>query len=590
MEGIEYLKNLQNLQNLQIMYSIIPEEALANIGKLENLTGLTINNTLFSGNNTTAKLLNMQINDGPIESVMMVPIDNNINLLPLSSLGKLENLYITITGTQQNAAYSYSPRTHFDIAGLGRLTSLKNLTLGDFPEVDDSSFDFLRNLTRLKNLSLYSASLNNVESIATLPNLTSLNLNDTYVTDFGPIIDKTYFTGASSLKNNIPTQYYWTETVNDETVKKMTLHTNIKNVGEISSVGFTTINGFQGTFSIDQYRVENGEIVIDFIVKAPRAFNLYSWLTGQWDNAHYGIVYGINFKTSNNKTISYSVNPINVGKTIILDENYEGGNRINQYCHPLAKIEEPDTSQFTRAGYTLLGWFVDKEATEAFNFNTDTTENLTLYAKWDKIQTHTVTFETNGGMDINPILEVPHSSIITEPISPSKINHDFEGWYKEPTFETLWNFQQDVAEKDITLYAKWNKSTQYYTVSFESNGGTAINSINNIEEGKTITKPENPTKEGYTFISWHKDTNLNNNWNFEKDSVNDNITLYAKWQKNEQSVTSNLEDSQNSQTGTLSIALPKTGNTNNIIAYIAILTGTLTLVLYVFNRKQHKNK
>ena len=523
---------------------------------------------------------------------MIVSVDNHIDLSPLSTLGKLENLYITITGMQQNAAYSVSARTHFDVAGLGGLTALKNLTLGDFAEVDDPSYDFLRTLTQLKGLTIYSSPLNNVEAIATLPNLTSLNINDTYVTDFEPIIDKPYFTSASTLKNNIATQYYWTETVNGETVKKMTLHTNIKNVGDISNVGFTTINGFQGTFSIDSYRVENGEIVIDFIIKSPRSFNVYNWVTGAWDNAYYGIVYGINFTTANNKNISYSVNMINVGKTVVFDENYKGGNTINQYFHPLAKVEAPDASEFLREGYTLWGWYTDKETTEAFDFNTNTTENLTLYAKWDKVVIHTVTFEPNGGVALSPTLKTPHGSTITEPLSPTKKGYTFDGWYKEATFETLWNFQQDMVNNDITLYAKWNKIVAYYSVNFESNGGTPIVSINNIEEGKTVVKPEDPTREGYTFMGWCKDASLNSNWDFEKEPVDSNLTLYAKWQENGKPVPSKPETSklEESQTGTLSGELPKTDNTNNIIAYIAILGGSLTLALYSLNKRKNTNK
>ena len=280
----------------------------------------------------------------------------------------------------------------------------------------------------------------------------------------------------------------------------MTLHTNIKNVGDISNVGFTTINGFQGTFSIDNYRVENGEIVIDFILKAPLSFNVYNWVTGEWDNAYYGTVYGINFTTSNNKNISYSVNPINVGKTVVFDENYEGGKPTNQYYHPLAKIEEPNANEFSRDDYTLVGWYLDRETQEAFDFNTDTTDSLILYAKWEKVQIHTVTFEGNGSEVATPMIETPHGSPIKEPSAPTKPGYSFEGWYKEGTFEILWNFQEDVVNNDLTLYAKWNKTAISYTITFECNGGTTIPPINNIEEGKTILKPKDPIREGYTFI------------------------------------------------------------------------------------------
>lgn len=66
------------------------------------------------------------------------------------------------------------------------------------------------------------------------------------------------------------------------------------------------------------------------------------------------------------------------------------------------------------------------------------------------------------------------------------------------------------------------------TVRFETNGGTPIESITAIY-GELLSCPENPVREGKHLVGWFKDLHLTEEWNFETDTVNGNMTLYAKW-------------------------------------------------------------
>ena len=68
-------------------------------------------------------------------------------------------------------------------------------------------------------------------------------------------------------------------------------------------------------------------------------------------------------------------------------------------------------------------------------------------------------------------------------------------------------------------------ASKSYTVTFASNGGSAVPS-QTIEEGKKVSKPDDPTKSGYTFVEWTYD---GEKWNFENDTVAKDITLNAKW-------------------------------------------------------------
>ncbi len=66
-----------------------------------------------------------------------------------------------------------------------------------------------------------------------------------------------------------------------------------------------------------------------------------------------------------------------------------------------------------------------------------------------------------------------------------------------------------------------------YTVSFNSNGGTAFNS-QKISYGEKAVAPNDPSKMGYIFDGWYTDDTYVEEWNFNR-AVTDNITLYAKW-------------------------------------------------------------
>lgn len=65
-------------------------------------------------------------------------------------------------------------------------------------------------------------------------------------------------------------------------------------------------------------------------------------------------------------------------------------------------------------------------------------------------------------------------------------------------------------------------------VTFNSNGGTAV-APQTIAKGGKATKPANPTMDGYTFVNWYLDGKV---YDFNT-LVNEDITLYAQWKKND---------------------------------------------------------
>lgn len=70
-----------------------------------------------------------------------------------------------------------------------------------------------------------------------------------------------------------------------------------------------------------------------------------------------------------------------------------------------------------------------------------------------------------------------------------------------------------------------------YTVTFQSEGGSEVAS--QIRANTPAARPADPTKEGYTFIGWY---NGESEWNFA-DAVATDLTLTAKWQVNQYTIT-----------------------------------------------------
>lgn len=71
----------------------------------------------------------------------------------------------------------------------------------------------------------------------------------------------------------------------------------------------------------------------------------------------------------------------------------------------------------------------------------------------------------------------------------------------------------------------------YYTVTFDSRGGSAVES-QRIAEGNPIKRPDLPSYDGYNFLGWYEDEVAKDDlWNFDTDRVQKDMTLYAGWQK-----------------------------------------------------------
>ena len=74
-------------------------------------------------------------------------------------------------------------------------------------------------------------------------------------------------------------------------------------------------------------------------------------------------------------------------------------------------------------------------------------------------------------------------------------------------------------------------SVTYYTLHFETNGGSAITDMREENNTRISLTKYVPTRHGYTFIGWYSDHNLTNQ--VSEFSLTKNMTVYAGWRADE---------------------------------------------------------
>ena len=92
---------------------------------------------------------------------------------------------------------------------------------------------------------------------------------------------------------------------------------------------------------------------------------------------------------------------------------------------------------------------------------------------------------------------------------------------------------------EFTLVVPGTAPEVTYTVTFKTNGGTAVEK-QIVKPGEKINEPVQLTRSGYTFDGWYKDVKLTEKWDFEKDTVSADLTLYAKWNRNTTPATGDI--------------------------------------------------
>jgi uncharacterized repeat protein (TIGR02543 family) len=227
--------------------------------------------------------------------------------------------------------------------------------------------------------------------------------------------------------------------------------------------------------------------------------------TGRDDYYGHGIVDAFSAISSSMRTVYFNT----MGGTTVPSLMVVPGSTITLPADPL------------KEHHVFSGWYSDNTYTQAFDSEQTVNSSMTLYAKWTP-NVYTVTFNSDGGTAVQS-LSSSYGEVTAGPSDPTKEGHAFSGWYTSEG--TRFTFPANLA-KDIVLKAQWDIAS--YTVSFDSNGGSPVQS-ESVTYGETVSEPSSPTKEGHTFAGW--ETSDGSAFDFSS-AISSDTQLTARWTKN----------------------------------------------------------
>lgn len=188
------------------------------------------------------------------------------------------------------------------------------------------------------------------------------------------------------------------------------------------------------------------------------------------------------------------------------------------------------SGDMARTGYLFRGWNTQPDGSGTHHDPGSPlrlpAQNLILYAQWIAIR-YTVDFESGNGTGVGDIV-TDFNTTIEAPINPTQSGYTFIGWYKDPGLTIPWNFATDVVTSNISLYGKWK--INQYTITYNSNGGSAVPSVV-AYYNSSLVLPSTPNRSGYVFAGWFRGADLLVPWNFARDRVSSDMTLFARWLK-----------------------------------------------------------
>lgn len=149
----------------------------------------------------------------------------------------------------------------------------------------------------------------------------------------------------------------------------------------------------------------------------------------------------------------------------------------------------------------------------------------------DLREEYKITFQTNGGSQIEPQY-VKYGRLVTRPADdPTRTGYLFDGWYLN---SELFPFNSYQVYDDLTLLAHWKSMN--INLTLDANGGDVEYNTKTVTYGVDYVLPT-PTRANYTFDGWYLDDTLlcpmSGTWTFSKVD----ITLKARWAGTEAEIT-----------------------------------------------------
>lgn len=425
-----------------------------------------------------------------------------------------------------------------------------------------------------------------------------------FVNDDGTVLQKSdvlygdtaAYTGATPTKTS-SVQYDYTFAGWDKTFSEVTEATTY------TATYTSAVRSYAITFKNADAIVSSQTVAFGAMPTVPAAIDKaadaeYTYTWAGWADSNGDIYTGNDFEVSGEATYfatwtkvknKYEITFISEGVTLS-DEQIDYGTTPTMPADP---TKAPTTDK----SYTFDGWYDDATAG---NKITDFTvkAKMTYYAHFvEGPRTYAITFK-NGDTVVSS-QQVAYGELPTIPAAIDKpadaqYTYTWSGW-ADSNGDILTGNDFKVAG-DATYFATWTKALNVYTVTFS--GATVASQ--QVEYGKTVSKPADPTKEGYTFNGWYLADAV---YDFATPVTGD-ITLTARWTakgaSSSQPATSSSSSSTSSKPSSSSSSSSSssggtssdTGNKTGLIVGLSVGGGVLLVgggvgLFFFLKKKKH---
>lgn len=144
-----------------------------------------------------------------------------------------------------------------------------------------------------------------------------------------------------------------------------------------------------------------------------------------------------------------------------------------------------------------------------------------------------VSLDANGGTCTVQTVTAQVGKKLAPVPAAERDGYVFEGWFKSASGGERWNFETDKVKGSMTLYAGFRPQTSDFVgVTYHVGDGVDSAPVSrDVRKGNLLPVPSDPVKDGYRFDGWFKDSECKSAWDFGSDTVDSELTLYAKWSK-----------------------------------------------------------
>ncbi|MGT2736557.1 InlB B-repeat-containing protein [Streptococcus orisratti] len=350
----------------------------------------------------------------------------------------------------------------------------------------------------------------------------------------------------------------------DNNVQLVDAQTDEKN-NQVSEVSFDA-NSFSdyGTVLADYYTVnfvykdseENEQTISTLVDKAsgsklgtlPESPFREGYVFSHWINKETGEIVDENTTITGNMTVEAVFNNINI-YTITVEYYYHNNSQNKDVTidKETVQLEKSDTPyQITPPASTEVS---NKEDTSLASDAIYYPEQSILEYKADDLEA----LDNADGVDDNKISQriqyVPYTAeydfvymlkdltgsgyseiqtvrargILGSTVTPKILTYKYADYEKSDTVK----IEQASGQK---LYVYYTRKT--FNLSYNSNGGSNIDSQSALYGSKLAVTTTTPQKEGYTFAGWYDNPELTGNPITGSITLKENTTLYAKWTPN----------------------------------------------------------